>query len=111
MLAETFPEQTLCYVGSSPALLKLADVGISVGKAEDECDAVLTVDNLSVIAESITSAKRGRSVIIQGLVFAIALKLIILILTLIGIAPFWVAVLADSGIAALAAANSMRAGK
>lgn len=111
MLAETFPEQSLCYVGSSPALLKLADVGIAVGKELDESDAVLTVDNLSVIAESITAAKHGRSIIVQGLVFAIALKLIILMLTLIGIAPFWLAVLADSGVAALAAVNSIRAGK
>lgn len=111
LLAETFPEQTLCYVGSSPALLKLADVGIAVGKETDECDAVLTADDLGVISDSITTAKRGRSVIVQGLIFAVILKLIILVLALAGIIPFWLAVLADAVVALLTYANAMRAGK
>ena len=111
LLAETFPEQTLCYVGSSSKLLALADIGIAVGGEADGCDAVLTSDDLGVIAESITTAKRGRSIIVQGLVFAIVLKLIILILALVSIFPFWLAVLADAIVALLTAANAMRAGK
>jgi len=72
---------------------------------------VITTDDLSVIAEAVSTAKRGRSIIVQGLVFAIVLKIIILIVTLIGVAPFWLAVLADSGVAILTVANAMRAGR
>jgi len=111
LLAETFPEQTLCYVGSSPTLLALADIGISVGTEIEGCNAVLTSDDLGIIAESIITAKRGRSVILQGLVFAIIFKIIILILTLSGIFPFWLAVLSDAVVALLTTANAMRAGK
>ncbi|MBR6654086.1 MAG: HAD family hydrolase [Oscillospiraceae bacterium] len=111
LLADTFPEEALSFVGSSPEMLELADVGISVGENVKGCDAVLTTDDLSVIASAIEAAKRGRSIIVQGLAFAIVLKLAILILTLIGIAPFWLAVLADSGVAILTVANAMRAGR
>ncbi len=111
LLAETFPEETLCYVGASPTLLRQADIGIAAGEHTEGCDAVITTDDLGAIAESIVTAKRGRSIIVQGLVFAIALKLIILILTLFGIAPFWLAVIADSGVAILTVANAMRAGR
>ena len=86
-------------------------MGIAVGKNIEGCDAVLTTDDLGVIADAIAAAKRGRSIIVQGLAFAIVLKIAILILTLIGIAPFWLAVLADSGVAILTVANAMRAGR
>ena len=86
-------------------------LSIAVGKNIEGCDAVLTTDDLSVIADAIAAAKRGRSIIVQGLAFAIVLKIAILILTLIGIAPFWLAVLADSGVAILTVANAMRAGR
>ncbi len=111
LLADTFPEEALSFVGASPALLEQADVGIAVGKSVEGCDAVLTSDDLGVIAEAIATAKRGRSIIVQGLAFAIVLKLAILIVTLMGAAPFWLAVLADSGVAILTVANAMRAGR
>ena len=111
LLADTFPEEALGFVGASPVLLEQADIGIAVGKNIEGCDAVLTTDDLSVIADAIAAAKRGRSIIVQGLAFAIVLKIAILILTLIGIAPFWLAVLADSGVAILTVANAMRAGR
>lgn len=111
LLADTFPEEALSYVGASPVLLEQADVGIAVGSDVEGCDVVITTDDLSVIAEAVSTAKRGRSIIVQGLVFAIVLKIIILIVTLIGVAPFWLAVLADSGVAILTVANAMRAGR
>lgn len=111
LLAETFPEESLCYIGDSPALLAQADVGISTEGDIPGCDGELTSEALSAVSEVILTAKHSRSVIIQGLAFAFVLKLIILILTLIGTAPFWLAVLADSGVAILTAANAMRAGR
>lgn len=111
LLAETFPEETLCFIGNSPELLAQADVGISTEGHIPGCDAVLTSDELSAVSDVIQTAKHSRSVIIQGLVFALILKLLILVLTLIGAAPFWLAVLADSGVAILTVANAMRAGR
>lgn len=110
LLAETFPEETLSYLGGDPVLLKQADVGIAMGEHVDGCNAVLTTDDLGAVADAILTAKRGRSIIIQGLIFAVVLKLALLIITLFGIAPFWLAVLADSGVAILTVANAMRAG-
>ena len=111
LIAETFPEESLCYMGSESALLEAADIGIAEGESVPGCDAVLTTDDIGSLADAVVTAKRGRSIIIQGLVLAIVLKIALLILTIIGIAPFWAAILADTGVAILTVANAMRAGR
>ncbi|MDD6189787.1 MAG: HAD family hydrolase [Clostridiales bacterium] len=111
LLAETFPEETLTYIGNSSSLLKQADAGIAVGENVEGCDAVLTTEDMGAVADAILTAKRGRSIIMQSLIFALILKLILLVITLIGVAPFWLAVLADSGAAILTTANAIRAGQ
>ena len=111
LLAETFPEETLTYIGRAPSLLEKADTGIAVGESIEGCNAVLTTEKVGAVADAIVAAKRGRSIIIQGMVLAIVLKLALLVLTMLGIAPFWLAVLADSGVAILTVANAMRAGR
>ncbi len=111
LLAETFPEETLAYVGCNSELLDKADIGIAVGETAEGCDAVLTSEDPGALVDATMTAKRGRSIILQGVAFAVVLKLVLLILTLLNIAPFWLAVLADSGVAILTVANAMRAGR
>ncbi len=94
-------------------VLALADVGIAMGglgsdAAIEAADVVLMDDKPSKIAVAINMARRTLSIAKQNVVFAIGVKVAVLLLAAFGIASMWMAVFADVGVTVLAVLNAMR---
>lgn len=98
-------------INDSPVLAS-ADVGISMGNgsdiAIDTSDIVLMTDEPYKLVECIKISKRTKSVVIQNIVFALSIKVIVLLLSAMGISTMWEAIFADVGVSLLAIFNSIR---
>ena len=98
-------------INDSPVLAS-ADVGISMGKgsdiAIDSSDIVLMTDEPLKLVNAIKVAKKTKSIVIQNITFALVIKLVVLILSAIGISSMWEAIFADVGVSLIAIANSIR---
>lgn len=94
-------------------VLALSDVGIAMGAvgadmAVETADIVIQNDRPSLVAEAIRLGRRTRSIVRGNIIFAISVKVLIMLLGLAGIANLWGAVFADVGVALIAVANAMR---
>ena len=94
-------------------VLALSDIGIAMGglgsdAAIEAADVVIMTDEPSKVSESIDIAKKTMKIVTENIVFAIAVKIIVLILGACGIATMWEAVFADVGVSILAILNSLR---
>ncbi len=94
-------------------VLKRADIGISMGSigtdsAIEASDVVLISDELAKIPEAIYISKYTKKVIKQNLILAISVKVLILILSVLGLANMWLAVFADTGLTLFTILNSLK---
>lgn len=116
-LLKTKPSgKTLAYVGdgiNDAPVLKRADVGIAMGAlgsdaAIDAADVVLMDDDPRKIALAMKIARHTIHVAHENVVFAIGVKVAVLILATVGLGTMWMAVFADVGVTVLAVLNAMR---
>lgn len=94
-------------------VLAMSDVGIAMGAlgsdmAIETADVVIQTDQPSRVADAIDIGQRTRRIVTQNIAFAIAIKVLVMILGVIGIANMWEAVFADVGVALLCVLNSLR---
>lgn len=116
LLSENRTDGKLTFVGDgindAPVLMR-ADVGIAMGAlgsdaAIEAADIVLMDDDPAKIAEAMKISRFTLRIVRQNIVFALAVKAAVLLLGALGLAPMWLAVFADVGVAFLAILNAMR---
>lgn len=117
LLSAESSAKRLAFVGdgiNDAPVLKIADVGISMGAAGSDAaieasDVVLMDDNPHKVAEAVAVARRTMRIVRQNIIFAIGVKLLFLLLAALGIANMWEAVFADVGVTVIAVLNALRA--
>ena len=117
LLREKSPKGKLVFVGdgiNDAPVLTRADIGIAMGAlgsdaAIEAADVVLMDDKPSKIAKAMEISRRTLRIVRQNIVFALGVKVLVLLLTPFGLANMWEAVFADVGVTVIAVINASRA--
>lgn len=118
LLGEKKPKDVLCFVGDgindAPVLMR-SDIGIAMGgvgsdAAIEASDVVLMRDDLSGIPLAKRIAKKTMAIVFENIIISLLVKVVIMVLSALGITSMWLAVIGDVGVAIVAILNSMRVG-
>ena len=116
LLKEKSPKGKLAFVGdgiNDAPVLALADIGIAMGglgadSAIEAADIVIMTDEPSKLINAIKISKKTMRIVKENIIFAIGIKVAVLILTAVGLSTMWEAVFADVGVSIIAILNSLR---
>ena len=117
LLANQSKNKSLVFVGdgmNDAPVLARADVGVAMGAigsnaAIEAADVVLMEDDPIALVKAIDHAKQTKFILYQNIIFALGVKILVMILIAFGLATMWSAVFADVGVTVLAVINSTRA--
>ena len=116
LLKTKSPKGKLVFVGdgiNDAPVLTLADIGIAMGglgadSAIEAADIVIMTDEPSKIIKAIKLSKKTMRIVKENIVFAIFIKILVLVLTAFGLSTMWEAVFADVGVSIIAIINALR---
>ena len=116
LLKERTPKGKLIFVGdgiNDAPVLAISDIGIAMGAlgsdaAIEAADIVIMTDEPSKISKAIKLSKKTMRIVKENIVFAIAIKVAVLILSALGLSTMWEAVFADVGVSIIAIINALR---
>ena len=117
LLKTKSPKGKLAFVGdgiNDAPVLAMADIGIAMGglgadSAIEAADIVIMTDQPSKIISAMKLSKKTMRIVKENIIFAIAVKVLVLILTTFGLSSMWQAVFADVGVSIIAILNALRA--
>lgn len=118
IIASKNKNELVSYVGDgindAPTIAR-SDIGVSMGgvgsdAAIEASDIVLMHDNLSSLLTAKKIAKKTMAIVYENIIFAIGVKIAILILSIFGLASIWLAIFGDVGVALLCVLNALRSG-
>ena len=116
LLKEKSEKGKLAFVGdgiNDAPVLAISDIGIAMGglgsdAAIEAADVVLMTDEPSKIVDTIHLSKKTMRIVRENIIFAIFIKVLVLILSAFGISTMWEAVFADVGVSVIAIINALR---
>ena len=116
LMLEKSKDGKLLFVGdgiNDAPVLALSDIGVAMGglgsdAAIEAADVVIMTDEISKISKAISISRKTMRIVKENIIFAITVKIAVLILSALGIATMWSAVFADVGVSVIAILNALR---
>ena len=116
LMREKTEKGKLVFVGdgiNDSPVLEMSDIGIAMGAlgsdaAIEAADVVIMTDEPSKIADAIGLSRKTMKIVKENIVFAIFIKVLVLVLTAVGLSTMWEAVFADVGVSIIAIINALR---
>ena len=116
LMKEKSESGKLVFIGdgiNDAPVLALSDIGVAMGglgsdAAIEAADIVIMTDEPSKLASAIKISKKTTQIVKENIIFAITVKILVLLLSAVGIATMWAAVFADVGVSVIAIINALR---